>query len=523
LCSIAKTADENPDAHKILEREPFAGFIIVGNLLRGLGCAVTMSDLEVGQSKGAEESGDDSRMGYRILVVEDDAVTALSLQDVLRRLEHDVVGLASTGREAIRWAEAEQPDVILMDIWLAGPISGIEAASQIRQSLDIPVVFVTAHSDESTLRRAQATQPYGFVLKPFDRNDLRVAIEIAVHKHRIDAHLRRSEQRFATTLKAIGEAVISTDAKGRVDFINGAAVALAGVAVSEALGKPVGSFLKLVDPASRQPLAADQPWNGEAVLVDVTGRDVPIVGSITNISPASSEAAGQVMVLRDVTEDRRMAELRERQRVEQIMAEVSEAERRRFGQDLHDGLGQMLTGVAFLCKTLEQKLASRSQQESADAKTISKLLGDAIDSARELARGLLPVPAQPDGLVLALQCLADQITSQFQIECDFPASSVRISNSGTANHLFRIAQEAVNNAVKHASPQRIDISLQAAQAGTGCLSVKDNGRGISSEASGRGSGLDIMRHRAAAIGGSLRVSAGPGGGTVMTCFFPLKP
>ena len=462
-------------------------------------------------------------MGYRILVVEDDGVTALSLQDVLRRLEHDVVGLASTGREAITLAEAEQPDIILMDIWLAGPMSGIEAARQIRQRLDIPIVFVTAHSDESTLRQAQGAQPYGFVLKPFDQNDLRVAIEVALHKHRIDGHLQRSERRFATTLEAIGEAVISTDARGMADFINGAADALTGVPAGQALGKPVASFLKLVDPKSREPLAADRPWNGEAVLVDVTGREVPVVGSIANISSDRAEAAGQVMVLRDVTEDRRTAELLERQRVEEIIAEVSEAERRRFGQDLHDGLGQMLTGVAFLCKTLEQKLASRSQQESADAKTMSDLLGDAIQSTRELARGLLPVPPQPDGLVLALKNLADQITSQFQIECAVQELSyAQISDPSTATHLFRIVQEAVNNAVKHAGAQRIDICLQAEQA-TGCLSVRDNGRGISSEASGRGSGLDIMRHRAATIGGSLRVSAYPGGGTVMTCRFPLKP
>src|SRR5438093_13429718 len=168
-------------------------------------------------------------MGYRILVVEDDGVTALSLQDVLRRLEHDVVALASTGREAIMLAETEQPDIILMDIWLAGPMSGIEAARQIRQRLDIPIVFVTAHSDESTLRQAQLVQPYGFVLKPFDQNDLRVAIEVALHKHRINAQLRRSEQRFATTLKAIGEAVISNDERGVVDFVIGADASLTGV------------------------------------------------------------------------------------------------------------------------------------------------------------------------------------------------------------------------------------------------------------------------------------------------------
>src|SRR5205809_4838761 len=322
------------------------------------------------EGKEVEKSEDRSGKGYRILVVEDDAVTALFLHDTLRRLDHDVVALASTGGEAIRWAEAQQPDVILMDLWLAGPMSGIEAAGQIRQRLDIPIVFVTAHSDESTLRQAQGAQPYGFVLKPFDQNDLRVAIEVALHKHRIDGHLQRSERRFATTLEAIGEAVISTDARGMVDFINGAADALTGVAAGQALGKPVASFLKLVDPKSREPLAADRPWNGEAVLVDVTGREVPVVCSIANISSDRAEAAGQVMVLRDVTEDRRTAELLERQRVEEIIAEVSEAERRRFGQDLHDGLGQMLTGVAFLCKTLEQKLASRSQQEAADAKNI---------------------------------------------------------------------------------------------------------------------------------------------------------
>lgn len=461
-------------------------------------------------------------MGCRILVAEDDAAIALHMQDVLRRLAYDVVALASTGGEAVSRAKAVQPDLVLMDISLPGNMSGIDAASRIRLSMDVPVVFVTAHSDEATLRQAQATEPYGFVLKPFDQNDLRVAIEVALHKHRGDARLRRSERRFATTLKAIGEAVISTDANGAIDFINGAAETLIGVALGEALGKPLASFLNLVDPGSREPVAIDQPWHGEAVLVNAAGRRVPVVGSSANISSDGNEPSGQVLVLRDITEDRRMSEIRERHRIEQTIAEVSEAERRRFGQDLHDGLGQMLTGVAFLSKTLEQKLESRSQPESADAKNIGKLLGEAIESARDLARGLSPVPAQPDGLAVALERLADQITSQFQIECDFiDASAVGISNPATATHLFRIAQEAVNNAVKHSSPQRIDIGLQA-EAGNGCLSVRDNGRGIPANLPRRGRGLNIMRHRAGAIGGSLKISANPGGGTVVSCFFTLK-
>src|SRR5437899_6144212 len=190
------------------------------------------------EGKEVEKSEDRSGKGYRILVVEDDAVTSLFLHDTLRRLDHDVVALASTGGEAIRWAESQQPDVILMDIWLAGPMSGIEAAGQIRQRLDIPIVFVTAHSDESTLLQAQATQPYGFVLKPFDQNDLRVAIEIALHKHRIDAQLRRSEQRFATTLKAIGEAESSTDARGDVDLMHCSALDVRRGEVGQAVRQP---------------------------------------------------------------------------------------------------------------------------------------------------------------------------------------------------------------------------------------------------------------------------------------------
>src|SRR2546422_4640119 len=269
--------------------------------LRGRVCTGTMRRFGGFEGKEVEKSEDRSGKGYRILVVEDDAVTSLFLHDMLRRLDHDVVALASTGGEAIRWAEAEQPDVILMDIWLAGPMSGIEAAGQIRQRLDIPDVFVTAHSDESTLLQAQATQPYGFVLKPFDQNDLRVAIEIALHKHRIDAQLRRSEQRFATTLNAIGEAVISTDARSVVDFMNGAAAGLAGVTAGEAIGKPVASFLKLVDPASRQPLAVDQAWNGEAVLVDGTGREGPGVGAPPTILSTKTRRAGKGKALRVLT------------------------------------------------------------------------------------------------------------------------------------------------------------------------------------------------------------------------------
>src|SRR5207253_8281978 len=112
-------------------------------------------------------------MRYRVLVVEDDATTALFVKGVLGQLGYEVTGVASTGAEGIKYAESGQPHVIILDISLAGGMTGIQAGDWIRQNLDIPIIFVTAHSDEATLRQAQAVEPYGFVLKPFDKNDLR--------------------------------------------------------------------------------------------------------------------------------------------------------------------------------------------------------------------------------------------------------------------------------------------------------------------------------------------------------------
>jgi two-component system sensor kinase FixL len=460
-------------------------------------------------------------MPYRVLVVEDDATTAVFTKGVLKQLGYEVTAVTSTAADGIKEAEAGLPHVVIMDISLGAGMSGIQAGDWIRQNLDIPVIFVTAHSDESTLRQAQAVEPYGFVLKPFDKNDLRVAIEIALTKHRIDSRLRWSQRRFATTLKAIGDAVISTDAKGSIDFMNGAAEQLIGVPLAEVLGKPLGYFVNLIDPQDRNPVELNESWKSDALLINAAGSEIPVTGSIAGISNESKVGAGQVLVLRDITEERRLAELRERQRAQKIMAEVSEAERRRFGQDLHDGLGQMLTGIAFLCKKTEANLAGRSQPEAGDVAEIGKLLRNTIECTREIARGLLPVPARPEGLVMALERLADQMTSHSGIDCSFSASSaIVIADPAKATHLFRIVQEAVNNALKHAGATHIDIFLTNDD-DSASISIKDDGHGIPADRPMRGSGIEIMRHRASAVEGTLDIATQVGAGTNVTCHFPL--
>lgn len=119
----------------------------------------------------------------RILVVEDEAIVAMVIKKRLVNLGYSVSGVAATGKDAITKVEGTFPDLVLMDIMLKGDMDGIEAADEIRKRFSIPVVYLTAHSDEKTLERAKQTEPYGYILKPFTEKDLSTNIEIAIHKH----------------------------------------------------------------------------------------------------------------------------------------------------------------------------------------------------------------------------------------------------------------------------------------------------------------------------------------------------
>jgi len=158
-----------------------------------------------------------------ILVVEDEAIIADDIRRTLIRFGYDVPLVASTGRAALEAAASFKPQLVLMDIKLKGAMDGIEAASAIQREHDVPIVYLTSHSDDATLARAMQTAPSGYVLKPFDERELRTAIEVALNKHRLEAQLAERERWFSTTLRSIGDAVIATDRQEKITFINAVA------------------------------------------------------------------------------------------------------------------------------------------------------------------------------------------------------------------------------------------------------------------------------------------------------------
>ena len=210
-------------------------------------------------------------------------------------------------------------------------------------------------------------------------------------------------------------------------------------------------------------------------------------------------------------------------RLEMEVLEIVDREKERLGRELHDGLCQSLAGIAALSATLSKKLAASSDPDaSAAAAEITQLLKDTIVQARDLARGLGPADLNAAGLCGALEGLALNVEHMFRVSCAFECERLVPGLSReTEAHLFRIAQEAVNNAVSHGKANRIEINLSSTD-GNGLLNVRDDGVGLPVEARGpNGIGLHTMAHRARLIGGSLEVRRLSRRGTVVTCTFPL--
>ena len=251
------------------------------------------------------------RPRVRIMIVEDEAIVAMDLEMQLRAMEYEVVAQASTGEDAVERALAIEPDLILMDIRLAGRIDGVEAAARIRRALDVPIVYLTAHSDDETFGRAKVTEPVAYVLKPFDRRSLKAAIDLGLFRHQTDAKLRRMERWLNSTLQGMGDGVVSTDLDGRVRYVNDVAATLTGWPAREAEGLAFDQVLRLVDGDGRPIESPVRRVLEEGVVMGLSpdtslvardGRRVPIQDSAAPVRDDAGRITGAVVVFRDASE-----------------------------------------------------------------------------------------------------------------------------------------------------------------------------------------------------------------------------
>lgn len=215
-------------------------------------------------------------------------------------------------------------------------------------------------------------------------------------------------------------------------------------------------------------------------------------------------------------------EIQERARLEKEILEISEREQRRIGHDLHDSLCQHLTATAMAAQVLGEKLAAKSLPETSDAKGVVELIQNSITLTRNLAHGISPAEMEMEGLITGLTEFAANVSQLFKVECTFDCESPpKIPDVTTATHLYRIAQEAVNNAIRHGKPVHIIMTL-AGHSGCVELTIEDDGTGLPDDwQKHRGLGTRIMAHRAAIIGGTFSIEPNPTGGTLVRCSVPV--
>jgi len=463
----------------------------------------------------------------RFVLLEDDPSDVELIQKEMSDSGMRIRWQLATGEADFRKALSEAPpDLVLADYTLPG-FDGMAALRMVRKmSPDVPFVFVSGSLGEERAIDALKSGATDYVLK--DRlQRLPAVVQRALTEARERHELHKAEQALdeqrallGTLIDNLPDVVYAIDRDEQFTVVNRALLDLVKQPRNAVLRRKLVGFPQLTElneegesiDAQLMRTARSQTDRERAIV----GKDGALRWWMTSKvplrDPSTGSVVGLVCTIRDITA---------RKELEQEILEISNREQRRLGSDLHDGLGQELTGLSLLLKSLEVQMSRESPTYLPQLSKITELLAHTIQSTRSLARGLAPVNLERGGLPEALRHLAARCTDMYGLICRFDDATLRLPelDEGSATHLYRIAQEATTNAARYARAKNIVIELRSTPRKL-LLSITDDGIGLSRGlAQGKpGLGLKIMEYRAHMLGGAVAFEE-PGVGTrvVLSC------
>lgn len=432
---------------------------------------------------------DNALKSVRLLIVEDEYILALNLQESLESLGYTIVDIADSAEAAIAIVIEQRPNLVLMDIRLRGEMDGIQAAEQIWKQFQIPIIFVTGHSDKSTVERATLTFPFGYILKPVREKELYVAIQTALNCF-------EREQFFSTVLQGMADGVIVTDTRLHIKFFNRVAECLTGWKLSETREQLVTNVIQFVDELDGHSIEnpmlsalqqnATVYLNDHTLLITKSGTTLPVADSATPLQNQDGEITGVVLVFRDDTQ-RRLLEERNlaMERTQQVEIQLQELQRL---NDLKDDflattsheLRTPLSNIKLAIRMLEVILNQKgifNLEGAAKAESITRyltVLRDQCDQELSMVNDLLDMRsieagAYPlDPAPIQLQDWLPYITVGFQDRVKLQQQKLQVSvPSGLPpfisdlSSLTRIMSELLNNACKYTpANEKIEVVVQ---------------------------------------------------------------
>ncbi len=462
-----------------------------------------------------------------ILIVEDERIVAKDIDERLKELGYKVAGTVSTGEKAVEKAEVLHPDLVLMDIRLKGDMDGIETAETIKNRFDIPVIYLTAYADEATLERAKVTEPFGYILKPFNERDLHSTIEMALYKHKIERRLREDEEWLSTTLRSIGDGVITADILGNVTFMNPVAETVTGLRQEDAIGKGLTELLAIEGDGEQgeleRPVRNAIRVGKTAVLTNQFmllkgGRKIPIDSTVAPIKDSRGNVTGAVLVFRDVTERKFLENQLQHSQEMKVLGQLAAG----VAHEVRNPLNAILAITEALFQDIgdDKEYQPYLEHIRTQVNRLSDLMKDLLALGKPIQQSYLHDESISDICSSTLNLWKQgSLSTRHEVRFNSLMEKKEVTVLADGPKLQQVFLNLLENAA-HQSPEGSEITLSVfePEGGVVRIQVSDRGVGIppdklemvfepffTTRRGGVGLGLSLVKHFIESMGGTVRI------------------
>lgn len=400
----------------------------------------------------------------KILVAEDSIIVNQHISEALRAGGHQVDS-AFSGSEAIKLAHENIPDLILMDIMMETKSDGIDAAFKIKNSLDIPIIFLTALTDETTIQKAKVSLPYGYIIKPFNEAELLSNIDVALHKASAEKKIKDNSELFQYIINAIDKAIFLIDSTGLIKYTNAIGESITKKSFDALMDAPFNEIVKFFNELGliQENLYLKECFDTEEYTI--LGQD-KVFGEFYSKEVRLDETF-HLFIFKDITERVNFRKEQESLKIKKLSSfiEGQEEERERVARDLHDGVGQIANMIKL------------SLQQGKSNESIIDMFEQFLDEMRRVTDGLLPSRIVDFPIENSIKKITDQANNTCDIVFSFHSQDIPELDLNYKINLYRIVQESISNIIKHSEAKNATIQLYGFDDYIQ-LTIEDDGKGF---------------------------------------------